>query len=332
MPRRRRHGLRALSLFSGGGGFDLAFDRAGFDHVASFDVLDICGATLRRSRPKWRVVCGPAGDVSRVDWSSFAGAVDVIHGGPPCQPFSIAGRRNGGSDDRDMWPAFVSAVRGAQPAAFVAENVPGLLDPKFGRYVDEAILAPLASEYRVVQFQLLASDFGVPQVRKRVIFAGFRCRDAARAFRVPAPTHRDRDDLFFSREARHGCKSGTGAARHRLRLLRTDASVRFHGTPKIDQRLEQQGQPDRLGTASDLAERRAEEQKGGGDVPPGERPLQDVRAGLRPAAGVLRRLDVRGFRLSDTRSDWNSVCPPVGYAVAVSVAGALGRIATDAAA
>ena len=210
MPRRRRHGLRALSLFSGGGGLDLGFERAGFDHVASFDVLEICGATLRRSRPDWQVFRGSAGDVNRVDWSRFAGAADVVHGGPPCQPFSIAGRRNGGRDERDMWPAFISAVRGIEPAAFVAENVPGLLDPKFGRYVEEVILAPLASRYHVVQFKLQATDFGVPQVRKRVVFAGFRSPEAARRHHVPSPTHGDRDDLFSRTPRTPGARAALG--------------------------------------------------------------------------------------------------------------------------
>lgn len=166
MPQQEGHGLTALSLFSGGGGLDLAFDRAGFEHVASFDILEICGATLRRSRPNWQVFSGPGGDVGRVNFSRFAGGIDVIHGGPPCQPFSVAGKCNGGRDKRDMWPAFVSAILKVRPAVFIAENVPGLLAPKFSQYIDEVILKPLEAEYHIMKFSLLASDFGVPQVRK----------------------------------------------------------------------------------------------------------------------------------------------------------------------
>ena len=95
MPQKAPHGLRALSLFSGGGGLDLAFERAEFEHVASFDILEICGATLRRSRPGWRVLSGSAGDVCEVDWASFKDGVDIVHGGPPCQPFSVAGKEKG---------------------------------------------------------------------------------------------------------------------------------------------------------------------------------------------------------------------------------------------
>ena len=168
MPALAPHGLRALSLFSGGGGLDLGFERAGFEHVASFDILDICRSTLRQSRPAWTVFGGREGDVQARDWSRFRGQVDIVHGGPPCQPFSIAGKRHGSHDPRDMWPAFIDAVNKVAPAAFLAENVPGLLDSRFSRYVSDVILKPLSDHYQVSTFRILASDFGVPQVRKRV--------------------------------------------------------------------------------------------------------------------------------------------------------------------
>ena len=204
MPALVPNGLRTLSLFSGGGGLDLGFERAGFEHVASFDILDICGATLRESRPAWAVFSGQEGDVRKGDWSRFKGRVDVIHWGP-CQPFSIAGKRHVGLDPRDMWPAFINAVHKVEPAAFVAENVPGLLDSRFSRYVSDAILEPLSGSYRVSTFRALASDFGVPQVRKRVFFAGFRSAKAFGDFRAPLPTHRGADDLFG------GCQRTSGA-------------------------------------------------------------------------------------------------------------------------
>ena len=323
MPRRRRHGLRALSLFSGGGGLDLGFERAGFDHVASFDVLEICGATLRRSRPDWQVFRGSAGDVNRVDWSRFAGAADVVHGGPPCQPFSIAGRRNGGRDERDMWPAFISAVRGIEPAAFVAENVPGLLDPKFGRYVEEVILAPLASRYHVVQFKLQATDFGVPQVRKRVVFAGFRSPEAARRHHVPSPTTAIGTICSLvrraprARERRWGC-------RDRVRLLCADPAVRFHGTQKIHERSEQQGQPGGMAAASDLAERGSENRRAAAMFPPENGHFRMSVQDCALLQGFSDDWLFEGSAYQILGQIGNSVCPPVGYAVATSVAAALG--------
>ncbi len=93
MPRLKSNGIRTLSLFSGGGGLDLGFDLAGFSHLSSYDVLDFAGDTLRANRPGWDIQSGKAGNVLEVDWAPYRGRVDLIHGGPPCQPFSIAGRR-----------------------------------------------------------------------------------------------------------------------------------------------------------------------------------------------------------------------------------------------
>ncbi|MXW79373.1 MAG: DNA (cytosine-5-)-methyltransferase, partial [Gemmatimonadetes bacterium] len=160
MPQQRQQDLRAMSLFSGGGGLDLGFERAGFEHIASFDALEICGDTLRRNRPQWKVFSGQYGDVTRVNWTAYKGTVDLIHGGPPCQPFSVAGRQSGSKDTRDMWPAFIDAVMSVKPDAFVAENVPGLLDPKFNKYVHTAILEPLEPSYHIAKFKAVASDFG----------------------------------------------------------------------------------------------------------------------------------------------------------------------------
>lgn len=188
MPSRTENGLRALSLFSGGGGLDLGFERAGFDHVASYDVLEICGETLRTNRPRWTIHAGADGDVTETDWSKFRDHVDVVHGGPPCQPFSTAGRQQGSSDDRDMWPEMVRAIDAIRPRAFVAENVPGLLTAKFSSYVQGHILAPLRN-YSVVQFKLHAAMFGVPQSRQRVFFVGFADRSVVQRFTQPIATH-----------------------------------------------------------------------------------------------------------------------------------------------
>lgn len=188
MPLQDRNGASSLSLFSGGGGLDLGFERAGFEHSAAYEVLEICGETLRRNRQKWKVFAGEAGDVRGVDWSSWRG-IDIVHGGPPCQPFSIAGHRRGDQDDRNLWPEFVRCVLTVRPRAFVAENVPGILSPRFAEFVKKSVLAPLEGVYDVSTFALNASDFGVPQARKRVFFVGFRDSRDARRFVVPQPTH-----------------------------------------------------------------------------------------------------------------------------------------------
>jgi DNA (cytosine-5)-methyltransferase 1 len=190
MPQVPPHGLRSLSLFSGGGGFDLGFDRAGYDHVASYDILEVTGATLPLNRPDWKVFAGPTmGDVRNVDWKQYRGQVDVLHGGPPCQPFSSAGKQLGAKDERDMFPEFVRAVLEARPRAFVAENVPALMQGKFAEYVQKVVVGPLSSEYSISYDILRVENFGVPEVRARVVFVGFRRKTDAKKFRMPTPTH-----------------------------------------------------------------------------------------------------------------------------------------------
>lgn len=186
MPLREGCGLRALSLFSGGGGLDLGFWRAGYEHTASYEIMEAAAATLVKAHPEWEVFGGDAGDVRHVDWRPLRGKVDVIHGGPPCQPFSAAGRQRGALDDRDMWPEFVRAVTEISPQAFVGENVPALASAKFSEYVRTSITAPLEGRYRIQQVVLHAHDFGVPQVRRRVFFVGFRSGRAATKWTAPA--------------------------------------------------------------------------------------------------------------------------------------------------
>jgi DNA (cytosine-5)-methyltransferase 1 len=189
MPQLERHDLTALSLFSGGGGLDLGVDRAGFQHIASYELIPICRDTLLLNRPDWTVYGGPEqGDVTQVDWTRFRGQIDLVHGGPPCQPFSIAGEQKGHEDERNMWGEFNRAVNTIRPQAFIAENVLGLLSPKFEGFVKKYILGPL-SNYHIVIFQMCAPDFGVPQVRNRVFFVGFRNKKNTSRFRVPEPTH-----------------------------------------------------------------------------------------------------------------------------------------------
>lgn len=188
MPQLEKNGFKALSLFSGGGGLDLGFDRAGFEHFASYEIIDIAGKTLKANRPDWNVFGGKDGDVRNVDWSKYKGKVDIIHGGPPCQPFSIAGQQKGSNDERDMWPEFSRAVNAIKPKAFVAENVPGLLTKKFETYVQTVILDQL-SDYTIFKFVVNASDYGVPQKRSRVVFVGFKKKECAKYFEPPQATH-----------------------------------------------------------------------------------------------------------------------------------------------
>ncbi len=189
MPQLARNALNCLSLFSGGGGLDVGFDRAGYAHQGSFELIPICGETIQQNRQHWQVRSGLAqGDVTQVNWQSYQGKIDVLHGGPPCQPFSVAGQQKGIEDERDMWGEFIRAVNTIQPRAFVAENVLGILHPKFEHFVQHHILAPL-NAYHIARFTLNAADFGAPQIRRRVFFVGFADKQDFDRFIPPQATH-----------------------------------------------------------------------------------------------------------------------------------------------
>ena len=190
MPQRDANDLPSLSMFSGGGGLDLGFDRAGFSHLGSWEIMPDAAETLKTAHPEWQVHGGEAGDVRGVNWRQYRGNVAVIHGGPPCQPFSNAGKQRGAADPRDMWPQFVRAVLEARPEVFVAENVAALASATFSDYVDETILAPLSKHYQIHRVLLQAYEFGVPQVRKRVVFFGFRTKTLERRWSAPVPLFR----------------------------------------------------------------------------------------------------------------------------------------------
>jgi DNA (cytosine-5)-methyltransferase 1 len=189
MPAAAQHQLPSLSLFSGGGGLDLGFERAGFAHVASYDTLEATGETLRGNRPHWNVHAGEDGDVREIRWRGYPKRARRPPRWPLCQPFSVAGRQRGHADARNMLPEFLLAVRESRPLAFVCENVPALAGPKFAPYLDEQFLKPLSRDYHVTQFRLSAHEFGVPQLRHRVFFVGFRWVRALRRFEPPGPTH-----------------------------------------------------------------------------------------------------------------------------------------------
>ena len=323
MPQQRPQGLRAMSLFSGGGGLDLGFEQAGFEHVVSCDLLDICGATLRRNRPQWKVLAGLAGDVTKVHWAAYKGTVDLIHGGPPCQPFSVAGRQGGSEDTRDMWPAFIDAVLAVQPDAFVAENVPGLLNPKFNKYVNKAILAPLEPSYHIAKFKAVASEFGVPQVRKRVIFVGFRSPKAAREFEVPPATHFLNDSLFASGHWALGARAALGLDDIGFDGFAPTLRSGFTGPRKTTSVLNSK--------ASQKVWQRLQ------IWPNGVQKSREEAAMFPPENGHFRLSVQDCALLQGFPADWlfagavyqilgqigNSVCPPVGYAIAKSVASAL---------
>jgi site-specific DNA-cytosine methylase len=301
MPQERRHGILSLSLFSGGGGLDLGFDRAGFQHVASFDALEAAGRTLVHNRPQWAVP-GSEGDVRTIDWRGYRNSVDVLHGGPPCQPFSAAGRQRGHEDERNLLPEFVRAVREIRPSVFVAENVRALAGPKFAPYLKESFYGPLGAAYHITMFQLGADAFGVPQVRHRVFLVGFRWKRDSLRFAPPAPTHRSaQGDGRTLRRWGHGRDLVYPTVGSMLQPRRSAALSPGRATHI---RSEQRQRPESMATPWDMAQRRRAHARGSARVSRAQRRLPTLGAGLRAPSRLPSGLALRRSRLHGLGSDW----------------------------
>ena len=243
---KREYRTHSIELFTGAGGLALGTHAAGFHHRALFEWNGDACQTIRDNASRaaipgtesWQVV---PGDVRAVNFASI-GPVDLVAGGPPCQPFSIGGKHRGDADNRNMIPEFARAVREMKPRAFLMENVKGLLRENFRNYFEYAILqlsypdvTPRESEdwrdrlhrleeiktsgasaglqYNVIFELLNAADYGVPQARERVFIVGFRA-DLGIDWHFPKATH-SREVLAFEQFI-----SGEYWARHDAKLPR----------------------------------------------------------------------------------------------------------------
>ena len=167
----------SVEICAGIGGLAEGAAAAGFEHLALVEVSDTCGRLLRNSRA-WPSEVVRVADVRAFDFRPFAGEVGVLSGGPPCQPWSRSGHGRGTSDERDLlgWlPEVLDVVR---PEVFLFENVPGLLADAHREYLTDLVerlrYPGSGLAYGVLVGRLNAADFGVPQQRERVVFAGFR--------------------------------------------------------------------------------------------------------------------------------------------------------------
>lgn len=212
--------LRSLELCVGTGGLALGIARAGFDKATVIDNDEEVCETLRQNRDNktpyvrdWHII---EDDIDDLDFSEYAG-IDLLSGGPPCQPFSRGGKRDGRADEREMFPHFIRAVRECTPRAFIIENVKGLRDPSFFDYFNYIVLQlkfPHARRskgqkwtehrarlerietsgkydgprYNVISQVLNAADFGVAQRRERVFIVGVS-DDLGMEYNFPLPTN-----------------------------------------------------------------------------------------------------------------------------------------------
>lgn len=215
--------MKCVELYAGAGGLAMGVHLAGFTPLAviewnkwACDTLRENGACGHPLVTGWNV---HEGDVRQFDWDGLGADVDLLAGGPPCQPFSMGGKHRAYDDSRDMFPATVEIVRKLAPRAFIIENVKGLTRSAFANYYQYILLqlsfpevgkrrgedwdvhfrrlqrARTASgaarrglTYNVVPTLVNAADYGVPQKRERVFIVGYRT-DLGVEWSFPKPTH-----------------------------------------------------------------------------------------------------------------------------------------------
>ncbi|MEV8055139.1 DNA cytosine methyltransferase [Streptomyces antimycoticus] len=225
-----------VELFAGGGGLAMAVHAAGFRPLLVNELAPRACQSLKDNPPNpkdpekgWPLV---SGDVSKIDFSEHVTEeVDVLAGGPPCQPFSLGGVHKGTEDKRNMFPEMFRAIREMRPKAVICENVRGLLRPSFKPYFNyilnelslpfverdedaawedhnellEKLIAnesvDLSERYVVKEMEVNAADYGVPQIRNRVIIVAFRADlDVDWEKFMPAETHSAESMIHSMRE------------------------------------------------------------------------------------------------------------------------------------
>lgn len=317
-PAREVRLLTSIELFAGCGGLAMGLARSGFAarRMVEWDRHAVRNIVHNRDLGLEHVRDWPIRqeDVRNVDWRQFAG-VDLVAGGPPCQPFSVGGKHRSHEDDRDMWPEAVRAVREAEPGAFIFENVRGLTRDAFAEYL-KWVLAALAHphvareldegqkrhlariaddgnpRYRVRLQKVNAADHGAAQKRHRVIILGVRS-DLGRTPPSMRPTHsRERLlwDQWVSGEywSRHGLMApGDGPANSDLatvRRLSGQAAPETLPWRTVRDALRGLGEPGTAGRANHVLQPGARSYPGHTGSPP-DMPAKALKAGVHGVPG-----------------------------------------------
>lgn len=176
--------LASIEICAGAGGQALGLSMAGFTHIALVEYEQDYCEVLKSNRPDWNVICG---DVKKFSGIPYRGEIDLLAGGVPCPPFSVAGNQLGSADERDLFPEAIRLIEEIKPRAVMLENVRGFLDPIFEEYRNSILKQIEELGYRVQIKLLNANDYGVPQLRPRIVIVGIR-NDEKGEFHYPKET------------------------------------------------------------------------------------------------------------------------------------------------
>lgn len=152
--------MKLLDLFAGIGGFSLAAHRMGWETVAAVEWDEYCQKLLKLRFPKTEIY----GDIREFDGTEYQGSIDIITGGFPCQPYSVAGERRGRDDNRNVWSEMVRVIKEVRPSWVIAENVTGILSMGFSSF-----LADLESiGYKPLVFCISSDSVGLQTMERHV--------------------------------------------------------------------------------------------------------------------------------------------------------------------
>ncbi|AWE41734.1 MULTISPECIES: DNA cytosine methyltransferase [unclassified Actinobaculum] len=310
----------SVELCAGAGGQALGLEQAGFEHVALVEYDAWASSTLRLNRPQWNVV---EDDLNEWDGARYKG-VDLVAGGVPCPPFSVAGKQLGASDERDLFPAALRLVEQIQPKAVMFENVRGLMTPKFDDY-RQRINDRLSSLGYTPRWRLLnACHYGVSQLRPRAVMVALDSEFATN-FEWPEPHQsppRHVGDLLVDLMSSNGWEHADQWAKRANRIAPTlVGGSKKHGGPDLG--------PSRARKA--WAELGVDGRLIGNNPPhPGFQGMPHLTTRMAARIqGFPDDWEFAGAKTNAYRQIGNAFPPPVARAVGRQIARALSRSSVD---
>ena len=240
--------MNHLDLFSGIGGFSLGLEKVGFKTIAFCEREEYCRMLLQKH---WKGV-KIYNDIKKLEGKDIKEPVDILTGGFPCQPYSVAGKQKGTSDDRYLWPEMFRVIKEVKPTFIIAENVRGLINIQDGM-VFETVCSDLESEgFEIQTFIIPAAGVGAPHKRERVYIVGYSKHNGSLTSKIkrgdnkindrteegenttlePERTSRSRDDVALenSRRELHERSSVREKNENENRKKITDQHQRSSGT------------------------------------------------------------------------------------------------------
>jgi DNA (cytosine-5)-methyltransferase 1 len=307
--------FKSLEICAGAGGQALGLEGAGFEHIVLVEIEPMACKTLQANRPHWNVL---QGDVRNFTAKHYKGKVDLLAGGVPCPPFSVAGKQLGQMDDRDLFPEAIRLIKECEPRAVLLENVRGLLDPKFEYYRKEIIRELEQLNYKVDWQLLNASDYGVSQLRPRAVLVAVK-EEYFKYFRWPEKNTtppKSTGELLFDEMSKFGWKKADEWKRQANKIAPTlVGGSKKHGGPDLGPTRARKAWAEMGVDGMGLA-----------DLPPVENFEGNPRLTVDMAAliqGFPKEWKIAGKKTSAYRQIGNAFPPPVAKAVGKSIYKAL---------